>query len=290
MASSPLGTNRSNPQTKPRRVTLKAVGAVLAAAALVAAVAVGVWLATTWEATPEPTSSVGTSEALRGWLALAAVLGTAVATGCLAWFARRVPGGVSSLLKRLDLAEEAHRDAEEARLRVEEARRGVEEERDALVRRLSLPYLYGHALRPRDFVAASEGADVRVGKPEMGELIAPYLYIGLPHGRLPQEVRLSKEECRELYAEIEQAEQGDAQIAVLYFANVVLVATVNDPHDDETGGEISLFPNASRAGPTVASGLLHRWPPFREAVRQVATHRLPSLTEYKQRQAEDEDS
>ena len=139
-------------------------------------------------------------------------------------------------------------------------------------------------------MAASEGADVRVGEPEMGELIAPYLYIGLPHGRLPQEIRLSKEECKELYAEIEKAEQRDAEIAVLYFANVVLVATVNDPHDDDTGGEISLFPNASRAGPQVASGMLHRWPPFREAVRQVATHRLPSLTEYKLRMAEDDPS
>ena len=90
---------------------------------------------------PEPTSSVGTSEALRGWLALAAVMGTAVATGCLAWFARRVPGGVSSLLKRLDLAEEAHREAEEARLGVEEARRGVEEEKGCLGEKALPPLL-----------------------------------------------------------------------------------------------------------------------------------------------------
>ena len=79
--------------TKPGRVSVKAVGVVFAAVVLVAAVAAGVWLATTWEAMPEPTSSIGTSGALRSWLALAAALGTAAATGFLAWFARRLPEG-----------------------------------------------------------------------------------------------------------------------------------------------------------------------------------------------------
>ena len=50
--------------------------------------------------------------ALRGWLALAAISVTAIATAFLAWFARRVPEGVSGLLKRLD----------DARMSVEELR------------------------------------------------------------------------------------------------------------------------------------------------------------------------
>ena len=100
---------------RPRRVTMKAVGAGVAAVVLATALAAGVWQATTWEATLEPTNSVGTSEALRSWLALSAVLGTAVATGFLAWFARRLPEGVGGLLRRLDDAEEARQEAEEAR-------------------------------------------------------------------------------------------------------------------------------------------------------------------------------
>ena len=228
----------------------------------------------------------GSPSSLRVWLTLATGLTTAFATVVLAWFARH---GISGLLERMDSAEDARLEAEEARQKAEETRRDVEAERDALVRRLSLPYLYGHVLRPADFVAAGRGADVRVGEPLIGGLVAPYLRILLPHGRLPQEVRLSKEECRELYAEIERAEQGDGEVAVLPFANVVLVATVNEPHDDETGGGITLFPNATNAGPEVASGILHRWPPFREAVRQVATERLPSLTEYKRRIAQESD-
>ena len=269
-----------------KRSRTRITTAVVIVAAVLVVVVAGVVIGAIWEATPEPSTSFGWSSSFRVWLTLAAVLTTAVATVVLSWFARH---GVSGLLERMDLAEAARLEAEEARQKAEEARRGVEAERDALVRRLSLPYLYGHALRPRDFVLAGAGADVRVGEQQLGGLVAPYLHIRLPHGRLPQEVRLSKEECREWYAEIERAEQGDGEVAVLPFANVVLVATVNEPHDDETGGGITLFPNATNAGPEVASGILHRWPPFREAVRAVVTERLPSLTEYKRRIAEERD-
>jgi len=120
-----------------RRISNKTVGAALAL--IVAAVAVGVWLATIWEAASEPTSSIGTSAALRGWLAVLAALGTVVATGFLVWFARRVPEGVDGLLKRLD-------DAEEARRKAEQDRQNVEAQRDTLATRLSRPYLHGEAL------------------------------------------------------------------------------------------------------------------------------------------------
>ena len=253
-----MSDSGENP-TKPRRVTMKAVGAVIAAVVLVAAVATVVWLATTWEATPEPTSSVGTSGALRGWLALVAVLATAVATGFLAWFARRLPEGVGGLLKRLD-------DAEEARQEAEEARQKVETQRDTLADRLSRPYLHGEAL-PID--PLRHEAEVHVGEPLIGGMVAPFLHISLPMGRLPQTVRLSKEQCRDWYAEIELAEREAGGVAVMRYLNVALVATVNAPHDDMTGGMLTLFPQTTEPGPRVAEGLLHSWPQFREAVRQV---------------------
>ncbi len=264
--------------TKPGRVSVKAVGVVIAAVVLVAAVAVGVWLATTWEAMPEPTSSIGTSGALRGWLALAAVLGTAVATGFLAWFARRLPEGVGGLLKRLD-------DAEEERRRAEEARQKVETQRDTLATRLSRPYLHGEALPVNPL---RHEAEVREGDPLIGGMVAPFLHISLPKGRLPQTVRLSKEQCREWYAEIELAEHEAGGVAVMRYLNVALVATVNAPHDDETGASLALFPHTTPAVPQVAFGLLRSWSQFREAVRQVATHRLPSLTEFKKQQAKEQ--
>ena len=263
--------------TKSRRATLKAVGAVIAAAVLVA---VGVWLATAWEATPEPTSSVGTSEALRGWLALAAVLGTAVATGCLAWLARPLPEGVGGLLKRLD-------DVEEARQQAEEARQTVESQRDTFATRLSRPYLHGEALAVEPW---RQDADVRVGDPLIGGMVAPFLHISLPKGRLPQAVRLNKEQCREWYAEIERAERKAGGAAMMQYLNVALVATVNAPHDDVTGGTLTLFPQGPDHGPRIAEGLLHSWPQFRDAVKEVATHRLPSHAEFRRQQAEDEAS
>lgn len=263
--------------TKPRRITMKVVGVVIAAAVLVA---VGVWLATAWEATPEPTSSVGTSEALRGWLALAAVLGTAVATGCLAWFARRLPEGVGGLLKRLDDAEEARRDAEEERQKVETVR-------DVLAARLSRPYLHGEAVLADSL---DQWADVTVSETGLGGVVAPSLDIRLPQGRLPQELRLEKEDCREWYADIERAEREAEGVAVVRFFNVALVATVNAPHDDETGGSLALFPNTTPAVPQVAFGVLESWPQFREAVRQVATHRLPSVDEFRRIHAKEDAS
>ncbi len=263
---------------KPKRVSAKAVGVVIAVIVIVAAVAVGVWLATTWEATPEPTSSVGSSGALRGWLALVAISLTAVATAFLAWFARRVPEGVSGLLKRLD-------DAEEARRRAEEARQRVETHRDTLATRLSRPYLHGEALSVEPW---RHDAEIRVGEPLIGGLVAPFLHIGLPKGRLPQTVRLNKEQCREWYAEIEVAEREAGEVAAMRYLNVALVATVNPPHDDETGTSLALFPHTTEHGPQVAYGLLPSWPQFREAVREVATHRLPSLTEFQQQQAKEQ--
>lgn len=263
--------------TKSRRATMKAVGAVIAAAVLVA---VGVWLATAWEATPEPTSSVGTSGALREWLTLTAVAVTAVATGRLAWLARRLPQGVDGLLDRLD-------NAEEARRRAEEARQTVETQRDTFATRLSRPYLHGEALPAESL---RQAAEVRVGEPHIGRRVAPFLHISLPMGRLPQAVRLNKEQCREWYAEIELAERKAGGVAVMRYLNVALVATVNAPHDDETGGMITLFPQTTEPGPRIAEGLLHSWPQFREAVRQVATHRLPSHAEFRRQQAEDEAS
>ena len=257
-----------------RRVSSKAVGAVIAAVIIVAAVATGVWLATTWEATPEPTSSIGTSGALRGWLALAAISVTAIATAFLAWFARRVPEGVSGLLKRLD-------DAEDERRRTEEARRAVEAERDTLITRLSRPYLHGVAFRAK---TGSQYAEVQVSEPFL-DRIAPTLSISLPIGSLPQEVMLQKEECREWYAEIELAEREADGVAVIRYLNVALVATVNAPRDDETGASLALFPNTIPGIPQVALGLLRSWPEFREAVRQVATHRLPSHAEFRKQQA-----
>ncbi len=259
---------------------MKAVVAVIAAVVLLAAVAVGVWLATTWEAMPEPTSSAGTPEAFRGWLALSAVLVTAVATGCLAWFARRVPEGVSGLLKRLD-------DAEEARQEAEEARQKAETQRDTLATRLSRPYLHGDALTVDP---SRHDAEVRVGEPLVGGLVAPFLYIGLPKGPLPQTVRLSKEQCREWYAEIELAESEGSGVAVMRFLNVALVATVNAPHDDESGASLVLFPYTTLAVPQVAFGLLQSWPTFRENVRQVATHRLPSHDQFRRQQTKEDAS
>ena len=275
-----MSADNDGQPTKPGQASTKSVGVVIAAAILVAALAVGVWLATAWEATPEPTSSIGTSGALRGWLALAAVLGTAVATGFLAWFARRLPEGVGGLLKRLD-------DAEEERRRAEEARQKVERERDTLATRLSRPYLHGEALPAG---SSHHAAEVRVGDSHIGGLVAPFLHISLPMGRLPQTVSLSKEQCREWYAEIELAEQdrGAGEVAVMRYLNVALVATVNAPHDDETGASLGLFPYTMEHGPQIAFGVLRSWPEFREAVRQVATHRLPSLTEFQRQQANDQ--
>ena len=259
---------------------MKAVVVVIAAVMLLAAVAVGVWLATTWEAMPNPTSSVGTPEVLRGWLALSAVLGTAVATGCLAWFARRVPEGVGGLLKRLD-------DAEEARQEAEEARQKVETQRDTLATRVSRPYLHGEALTVDPSL---HDAEVRVGEPLVGGEVAPFLYISLPKGRLPQTVSLSKEQCREWYAEIELAESEGGGVAVMRYLNVALVATVIAPHDDESGASLALFPHTTPAVPQVAFGLLQSWPKFREAVRHVATHRLPSLDQFRRLQTKEDAS
>ena len=264
---------------RPTRATIRVVGAVLTALVLVAGVALVVWLATAWEATPEPTSSIGTSGALRGWLALAAISVTAIATAFLAWFARRVPEGVSGLLKRLD-------DAEDERRRAEEARQVVEAERDTLMTRLSRPYLHGVALRAKP---GSQYAEVQVSEPFL-DRIAPTLSISLPIGSLPQEVMLHKEECREWFADIELAESKAGGVAVLRYSNVALVATVNAPHDDASGGELALFPQSPDPDPKIADGLLHSWPQFREAVREVATHRLPSLDEYKRRMPEDDPS
>ena len=271
-----MSGNEATP-TRFRQVSTKAVGAVIAVIVIVAAVAIGVWLATTWEATPEPTSSIGTSGALRGWLALAAVLGTAVATGFLAWFARRLPEGVGGLLKRLD-------DAEEERRRAEEARQTVETQRDTLATRLSRPYLHGEALRAK---TGSQYAEVQVSEPFL-DRTAPTLSISLPIGSLPQEVMLQKEECREWYAEIELAEREAGGVAVIRYLNVALVATVNAPRDDETGASLALFPNTIPGVPQVAVGPLRSWPEFREAVRQVATHRLPSHAEFRKQQAKEQ--
>ena len=275
-----MSADNDGQPTKRGQVSTKTVGAVIAAAMIIAAMAIGVWLATAWEATPEPTSSIGTSGALRGWLALAAVLGTAIATGFLAWFARRLPEGVGGLLKRLD-------DAEEERRRAEEARQKVERERDTLATRLSRPYLHGEALPAGP---SRHEAEVRVGDSHIGGMVAPFLHISLPMGRLPQTVRLSKEQCREWYDEIELAEQdrGADEVAVMRYLNVALVATVNAPHDDETGASLALFPHTMDHGPQIAFGVLRSWPEFREAVQQVATHRLPSLTEFQRQQAREQ--
>ena len=259
---------------------------MIVAALLVALVVAGALIGAIWEAAPEPSSSLGLSGALRVWLAVAAGVTTAIATVCLAWFARRVPSGVGSLLRRLELAEEAHRKSEEARVRAEEAHSNTEAERDALVRRLSLPYLYGHALDRNDLIRLGSSADVRVGDPLMGDRVAPDLYISLPRGRLPQQVRLDKGECQELFAEIERAEHGDGEVAVARFANVVLAVAVIDPHDDQSTAGITLHPNSSRAGPGLAFGVLPDWPSFREAVERVANHRLPSLAVLKQKLSE----
>ena len=263
---------------KSKRVSPKAVGVVIAAVVIVAAVAVGVWQAIAWEATPQPTSSVGTSGALRGWLALIAISLTAIATAFLAWFARRVPEGVSGLMDRLDFAEAARQDAEEAR-------HSALTERDAIAARLALPYLFGQSV-PQG--AAHEGAEARVDDTILTSFIAPFLRIRLPHGDLPQEVHLDKEECRKLHTEIERAEREAGKFAQVGFANVVLVATVNDPHDNSSEGYLALYPQTSGYGPEIASGMLHDWPRFREAVRQVATHRLPSITEYQQRTTDEQ--
>ena len=272
-----MSADRNETPTKPRRATMKAVVAVIAAVVLVA---VGVWLATAWEATPEPTSSIGTAGALREWLTLAAVSVTAVATGFLAFFARRLPQGVDGLLDRLD-------DAEEARQEAEEERQKVETQRDTLATRLSRPYLHGEALAVEPW---RQDADVRVGDPLIAETVAPFLHISLPMGRLPQAVRLNKEQCREWYAEIELAEREAGGVAVMRYLNVALVATVNAPHDDVSGGMITLFPQTTDHGPRIAEGLLHSWPEFRDAVKEVATHRLPSHAEFRRRQAEDDPS
>ena len=107
-------------------------------------------------------------------------------------------------------------------------------------------------------------------------------------GRLPQAIRLNKEQCRDWYAEIELAEREAGAVAVIRCVNVALVATVNAPHDDVSGGSLALFPQSTDPGPKVAEGLLPSWPQFREAVREVATHRLPSLTEFQQQQAKEQ--
>ncbi len=263
---------------RPRRVSPTAVGAVIAAVVIIAAVAVAVWQATAWEANPNPSSSVGTSGALRGWLAVTAALIASVATVVLAWFARRLPEGVGGLLKRLNAAEEARQEAEEARQK-------VETERDTLASWLSRPYLHGEAFSAEPW---RHEAEVRVGEPRIGDMVAPFLHISLPMGRLPQEFVLEKEECRNWFAEIELAEGKAVEVAVLRYSNVALVATVNTPHDDETGASLALFPHTTPAVPQVAFGVLPSWPQFREAVRQVATHRLPSLTEFRQLQAKDQ--
>lgn len=227
-------------------------------------------LAVNWEAVPEPSSSVGLASALRGWLGLFAMLMTAVATVFLAWFARRVPEGVSGLMKRLDDAEQARQFAEESRLK-------VERQRDLMLTQLTLPYLHGDAIHPPG--ESNSVAEVRVGEPLGG--YAPSLDISLPMGRLPQKVSLDKENCREWFSKIQKSElEDDGGTADIRYSNATLVVTVNNSGDDETGASLALFPQPANAGDLwVAMGTLRSWPEFREAVKQVATHRLPSHEE-----------
>ena len=74
---------------------------------IVASTVAGVVLGASWEALPEPAENIGIAGAIRRWFAVAAGVTTAIATAFLAWFARRVPDGVSGLLKRLDDADSA---------------------------------------------------------------------------------------------------------------------------------------------------------------------------------------
>lgn len=106
-------------------------------------------------------------------------------------------------------------------------------------------------------------------------------------GSLPQAVTLDKEQCGEWYTEIELAEREAGETAALRYLNVALVVPVNAPHDDETGASLALFANTMDHRLPVAMGSLRSWPEFREAVREVATHRLPSRSEYMKLQAEE---
>ena len=144
----------------------------LALVVLVAGAAAGAVVGVAWESGSAPVDGVGFVGAVRGWIAVAAALATAVATGVLAWFARRLPEGVSGLLRRLD-------DAEGARRSAEDARKSAESERDAMVARLSRPYLHGRAV---PVGAVDSYAEVRVGEPLIGGLVAPFLEIRLPRG------------------------------------------------------------------------------------------------------------
>ncbi len=106
-------------------------------------------------------------------------------------------------------------------------------------------------------------------------------------GSLPQAVTLDKEQCREWYTRIELAEREAGGTAAMRYLNVALVATVNAPHDDETGASLALFPNSTDHPIPIAIGTLRSWPQFRDAVKEVATHRLPSRNEYMKLQAEE---
>lgn len=105
--------------------------------------------------------------------------------------------------------------------------------------------------------------------------MAPCLEIGLPIGTLPQAVTLDKEQCREWYAGIELAERETGGPAVMRYLNVALVATVNPPHDDETGASLALFANTTDHPIPIAIGPLRSWPQFREAVKGEVERALP---------------
>ncbi|MDE0700444.1 MAG: hypothetical protein OXH61_06960 [Acidimicrobiaceae bacterium] len=195
---------------------------------------------------------------------------TAIATVSLAWFARRVPEGVTGLMKRLD-------DSEQARLESEEARRQVEGHRDTLLTRLTRPYLHGIAISQAQG-QTGQNAELRIGEPLGG--FAPSLEVTLPLGQLPQTIQITKEKCRELLTEIQRTERVDeAGTAVIRYANVMLVVPVNRPSDNESVPVLVLFPQPDAIGPQVAFGPLTSWQEFREAVQQVANHRLPSRGE-----------
>ena len=256
------GTKRS--WVKPRNLIVAVFAVVFAGALAVVLVSLA-----KWEASPDPLNSVGFAGGFREWLVVVAVLATALATCLLAWFARRVPEGVGGLLSRLDDAEDARREAEER----------SQTAMIALTKRLSLPYLHGEAIRGGDLHQPL----VSVGPPLIGGKVAPMLDVSLPMGRLPQRVQLNKEQCHELFIDIQRAEQETAGgVATIKFSNVFLAVPVNPPQDDETGNALTLFPQPTGSGPAVALGVLPNWSEFRDAVRQVATHRLPSLDEYRQ--------
>lgn len=184
------------------------------------------------------------------------------ATVLLAW---RVPASADSLGNQLSESTEQLAD--------------VQAHRDALIERLSREPLYGEA------IPQGQGGRITTSEPMMGGMSAPVLIVEMPMGRLPQRIRLPKEECQKWLTEIERAEEAGGGAAVLEFSNCALVLAV--PEDRSHGAGFSRYanPGITPGSPVLEEcmGIVEPFGTARQRIETVAHHHLPSFREFKQK-------